>query len=303
MGVVLGVLTAQPTIAEPSYFIPSDLGSSARMIRLGNVESFAGNASSVFENPSAIYGTKSYSVSLFYTKFMNEVGYQNFGFGMKLPNGVLGIGYMGVGVTGIPFTSLSIPGDLLNSEFKVDRYFNYGNSQIKVAYGLSQTKNLHLGVGVTYYSTSIDQFTGSGVNVDVGAMVTTPIVDISAAVRNIVPGLQVRYSNGFNETLPLQTVLGGKLKLADFSLLGQVKLDGASQKTLKSAGLNFKPRIFPILNLSGGYKEFAVIDQVKSNITMGLGLDLYGLQFDYAFEKSDHVEYNNKHYFSVAMSF
>ena len=58
-----------------------------------------------------------------------------------------------------------------------------------------------------------------------------------------------------------------------------------------------------MLHISAGYKEFVVIQQIKTNTTMGLGLEMMGVNFDYAYEQSDHIMFNNKHYFSVGLSF
>ncbi len=300
---LLGLLS-QPAQAGGDFFMVSDVGSSARMIRMGNIEGFSEFANGVFENPASLYRTKRFSASVFTTTFMNEVQYKNLSVSTKLPFGTLGLGYMTAGVGAIPRTYESVattPGE--ESTFDVGGYFDYNNTMAKVSYELSQTENLHFGTSLTYYASTIDTHSGRGFNFDAGIVAVARPLTLSVVAKNVVPSLKVNYSNGQSETLPLQTSYSALYHIGNFDLLGQLRAIGNNQKFMKSFAVNYSPHFVPFFHISGGYKEFPVIRDIKSNYVLGLGLDVFDVSFDYAYERSEHIEYNNKHYFSVAFSY
>ena len=55
-GLILGLLFLPVSAFADTaqYFMISDVGSSARMIRMANIEGFSNQSSSVFDNPSEI---------------------------------------------------------------------------------------------------------------------------------------------------------------------------------------------------------------------------------------------------------
>ena len=65
----------QMTVASATFSMPSELGTSAEMIALGNVEGFSKSSNSVFENPAALYRIKSMGFSFFSSELLNEVNY------------------------------------------------------------------------------------------------------------------------------------------------------------------------------------------------------------------------------------
>ena len=57
-----------------------------------------------------------------------------------------------------------------------------------------------------------------------------------------------------------------------------------------SFGTIYRPYFLPYSSLSMGYKEFFADFKIKRSIVMGLGLHINQLQFNFAFEKSEHIE-------------
>lgn len=306
LGITL-ILLALPIHGEGDFFMVTDIGSSARTIRIGNVEGFGEYANTVFENPASLYYTEGYTASVFTTKIMDEVTYQNLALSGKFFGGTFGLGYMMAGVDGIPKTvELNFGNtnpDFDDTEFDVASYFQYINSITKLSYSISQTPNLHFGIAGSYYQTSIDTISGSGFNVDIGSVIEAYPFTFSISARNIISSLKVNYSNDQTEKLPLQTVYGAAFEWEDFIFYGQVKTVGENKKFLKAAAVSYRPSMFPMVELSAGYKEFPVIRDVKNNFTFGLGLDIMDISVDYAYEQSEHVEFNHKHYFSLAISY
>ncbi len=302
------ILSANLVWGSAAYFIPTEVGTSAGSVRLGNIEGFSDTSSSTLENPAGLYRLNKFSANLFSTTFMEEINYQNFSVAARLPVGVLGFGYMSAGVDGIPNTG-SNGSDASTKSFYVLNTFSYQNRLFKVAYEFSQNENLHLGFSGTYYSTTLGTVSGSGFNADAGIEIESGPLVFSIAAKNIIPSLKVNYSDttsanySQSEELFLETFYGAKYKLDEFTFYGQIDIQNSNKKLLKGLAVDYSPSFVPYLHLSLGYKEFVVLQAVKNNITAGLGLSLSGVNFDYAYERSDHILYNNKHYFSVGFSF
>ena len=60
-----------------SYLMITDLGSSAEMIRRGNIEGFSMGSNAIFENPAALHNINLVSTSVFSTQIIKEVNYRN----------------------------------------------------------------------------------------------------------------------------------------------------------------------------------------------------------------------------------
>jgi hypothetical protein len=304
--VILSILFLSVTAyGKARYFIPSDIGTSAQMIRLGNIEGFSHTASSVFENPAALYRISRLSGSMFTTTMMDEVLYQNLALAVRTDYGVFGFGYMSAGVDDIFSTAMNPE----TEEFYSIGTFKYENMMAKLAYQFSQNEHLHFGLGGTFFKTEMDTIKGTGYNFDAGVVLDFDDLQVSYVVRNISQGMAVDYIdedvatyNG-QEEIPLQTALSIKYRIGDFNIFSQFKQIGNNSSLMKSFGLNYRPSFVPYINISAGIKEFLVLDQVHNNTVLGVGLDLFGINFDYAYESSEHIQFNHKHYFSVAVSF
>ncbi len=287
--------------ADSDYFMGTEIGARARSIRLANVEGFSFQSDSVLENPAGLARVESGSMTLFSSTLMGEVQYYNGTIAAATPVGVFGLGFNSVGVSGLVRTQevfesgLSVPEELGN--------FGVTKTVYKVGYGFSQSPNLKLGVSGALYLSTIDTYTASGFNLDAGVLFEEGRAGLSFLIRNLANGLNVKYSDGSEESLPMESVVGGKLGLGDFDVFGQIKVVGSSKKLAKSAAINYNPGFVPFINLSVGYKEYLVLREVQSNTVMGIGVEAFGTEFDYAYEHSDHPEFSGNHYFSIGVSF
>lgn len=297
------LLLNTPAKATGDFFISTDVGSSAEMIGQANVEGFTDKANNVFDNPAGLYRINQFSTSLFTTTFMNEVNYKNISVAMRLPEGVIGLGYMSTDVSGLISTTANRDENQDITEITSDGHtFGYNNTMIKASYQWSQTEHLHWGTSAAYYTTSIGDVTGQGINLDAGVILDYYPLILSISAKNVLGG-KVKYSNGGEENLPLQTTYGAQYNFNEFQIAGQFKSKGSNHNMLKSASIAYHPSALPFLELSGGYKEYSVLDAVKSNLTFGLGLNLSTISFNYAYESSENIQFNHKHYFSVGLSF
>ena len=284
-----------------SYLMITDLGSSAEMIRRGNVEGFSKGSNAIFENPAGLHHINIISTSVFASQIMQEVNYRNISLAFNSGAGVFAFGYMDAGVDNIPLTQMN--GDIVEAIGS----FSYMNRIFKVAYQNSVTDQLHLGVSAVGYLNEIYTYTGNGYSIDLGAMYEFSDLSVSLFARNIIP-TNVVYTDSADpdysgeEELPLHAIFGISYPFGEMDVLGQFKFDGVN--TLMSVGVDYTPSfLLGMLTLSGGYKEFSVLDSISNTITLGVGLNLFGLSVDYAYEKSDHFEYDANNFASIGFDF
>lgn len=300
-------------------FMITDAGTSARMVRLGRIEGFSTVASGIFENPASLQETNRLSLSAFQTELIKELPYQNVAVAFRVPNFVLGIGYMGVTVTDIDKNGVDTVNDMPKPEGK----FDYKSDVMKLSLTYSFSRRFHMGTALSVYHSSFDTVSGTGYNMDLGFFWDNPKLDASLTFRNVIPSQYVTYSDsttdlsnssdGAREKIPLQTVLSLRYSVKYMNFYGQIKKNGEQSGVSRCLGFEFVPPYVSFLRLSAGYKETIIPVQGKDSVTrtdvlesgpvFGVGLDLWGIQFDYALEKSNHVEYDTTHYFSAAYAF
>jgi len=74
---------------------------------------------------------------------------------------------------------------------------------------------------------------------------------------------------------------------------------------------NLNPSFLRFLHVSAGVKEYPIVRSIEGvyeeaidrAVSVGVGLDLLGVSFDYAYEKTEHYEFKNRHNFSLGISF
>lgn len=319
------IFFSQGIVVGGDFFEPITVGTSAAMVSRGNIEGFSTNSNALFENPASLYHVQKHagSLSLFNTTLMEEVNYQNIAYALPIlkDRAVFGLGFARLAVDDIPSTIEVIqngsedtgdPG-INNSVFERAGSYTHSRYQVNAALGFSQSDTLHWGVSGKYYSFALDDYTGSGVNLDLGLVIDSGPWAFSFALKNFLSSSTVSYTGDdytAEETLAFQNVYGLRLSTESFNFYGQIRVSGSEKIFTKAFGGTFTPSFMPIINFSAGYKEYPAIQNLFGTIgsttiqsfTAGVGLDLFMVDFDYAYESSDHVIYNNKHYFSVAIN-
>ncbi len=274
----------------------TDLGSSARMIALGNVEGFSHSSSAIFENPASLYPISQYSLSAFATQLMQEVSYRNIAFGTSTGLGNVAVGFMSADVSDIYRTTKPADRIIAGDTFRFENYM------VKLAYQKSIWEDLSLGTALNYYSNTLGDVKGTGVNMDVGAFVTPGPFQVSLVARNVLRNLKANYSNGGSETYPLQTILAGGYNWGDLDILAQIKKTSSQPESIKAAGIHYHPGFVPFIHFYGGVKDYLANETIKTTVSLGVGLNVFGLAFDYGYEKSDHVAFDNNSYVSVSLT-
>ena len=289
-----------------NYNIVTDIGTSAKMISIGQIEGFSAGSHEIMNNPASLYRqNKKNSVSLFSTDFIGEVHYTLISYARQTKKGTWGIAMMDAQVFDIPDTDLrdSSDGEVIYRRGN----FNYREAVYKVAYQYSLRQDWHVGVSGAYFGKDIADVRAKGYNMDVGTIIDRDDYELSFSARNIIYNNGVGFKRSTDdtyssfETLPLQLVAGFKYELNEYNLYGQTKWQ--EDNPLLGLGLDFTPDRLPFINVSGGYKEYLVIDKTKGNYVFGIGLQFDGISINYAYEKGEHIDFDNKSYFSVDVQF
>ena len=296
--ILLGV---QP-IQGADFAIISDIGASAQSIGMGNIEGFSKAADTVFENPAGLYRIKNTSVSFFKTTVMEqEVLYHALSIAQKTPMGTIGFGYFETSVYDIAKTKRRITYVPVH---EVDYLFDYKNSIYKLSYQRSLKPGFEIGGSFTSYQHRYYDVNGKGSNIDLGMIWHKRNRELSFLIRNIAPNSKVYYSNPNYDYEPIPThfVLSGKLPYRTLCVYPQLKK--IRSQVLPSLGLSLSPTFIPFINFLTGYKE--TLDYTYNRVhswSFGMGLSLYDLQLNYAYERSDYILQDHKSYFSIAYFF
>lgn len=300
-GVLFSLLLGSVPLMAADALMVTDVGTSAGMLGKGQVEGFDSSAISVLENPAGLYRVKNQSVSMFSTQLMNEVDFRNVAYARKTKHGTFAIGYMGSLIDGIPETATQNIGG--QEKFVVNSYFNAENMVVKAGFQKTLKEELHVGFNMNYYSNSIGSVSGTGVNFDVGMVYQVSSLETSVVLKNVVPSMRANYSNGVEETYPFQTLWGVKYGRDYLDLMAQIKTTTAIDRNLLSLGATYRPVFLPFMHLNLGMKQYMHLEDVNNHYTFGIGLTLFGLNFDYAYEKSEHLQFDNNNYFSLNFDF
>lgn len=277
------------------YFMLTDVGASSRTIGRGGVEGFDSYAVSIFENPAGLNRMNKLSVDAFSTTFIGEITYTSLSSSVRTKYGIFGFGYYSAVVGDVPHTAIG------DEEFIVASYFDYKSTISKFTYARPIKEHILFGASMVNYGSEIYTTTSSASDFDLGAIYFYRKTEFSGFFRNLF-GSKAEYSNGNYENLPFQFLFSVKQPLGAFNVLAQYKRNG-SKGSLKSFAITYRNSRFNYLELSAGYKQFFVLDEVDSNIVLGLNLDIATLSFSYAYESSDHPEFNHKSYFSTSINF
>lgn len=293
---VLLLLLPVLTFAKANYWLLTDLGLSAEQIAYGGVEGFSNSADSVFGNPAGLFRVHDSSFSAFSTRIIGEVDYFNFAWATRTKVGVFGFGYMHAVIDGIPFTA-----EDSFSEFYALYNFDYKNTLLKASYQYSFSDKYHVGISYVDYTNAFQEVTGRGNNIDFGGIAITDKMDFSISVRNFL-GREVEYGDDGSESLYSQITTGIKFKFSD-QVKGLYQIKTSDEKPLASGGFIYSPYSLPNINFMAGVKQFLSLNEVRDTMTLGFTLIFGQVEFHYAYERSDHVEYDNNNYFSISVAY
>ncbi|GBR73847.1 hypothetical protein NO1_1128 [Candidatus Termititenax aidoneus] len=185
---------------------------------------------------------------------------------------------------------------------------NYSDSTIYAAYGFALDK-LNLGLRLKYTTKSLGETANaSGFALDLAALYSLNAYWSLGALLNNVPNTSsLRWSDGRTEIFAASGILGVK-----YSVFGEqnnlnlyTDLNFEKSVIFPSGGVEWRPA--EMLALRGGLAQVYTWQDDRETIQLkpsaGLGLNLFGLFFDYAYSPDTELADSVTHFFTLSYIF
>ena len=156
-----------------------------------------------------------------------------------------------------------------------------------------------MGATYSFFSHNYHNLSGSGVNLDAGMVHRFNRFTLSVFAQNIVPNGYVSYSNRKAEGLPFYISSTIRYKYKDITVYPQLKY--GQSMVLFSGGLEYNPPFMTFLKGLVGYKQQLDYTLKRHHkLTLGVELELAGLQIQYAYERSEYFLLDHNNYISFS---
>jgi len=265
----------------------------------------ANDSNAVFLNPAGIASAKSWGLTSMSTKLMNRVDYKLLGGIYPTQYGVFGLGYIGANTPAGYYTTDK---DSLTGAVPI----SYGSSLFVLSYAkklsIAGSSNAAIGANLKVINNGFSgvNASGTGFDLDLG-IVATPRkgLTVGAVVQNFLPadmGASVNWNSNTKEGIPSLFKVGASYYLKPNLLLaGDVDFSATSSRPVTiHTGVEWKP--LPLLALRAGLDQNPAGKDTVTDFSIGVGLNVKGFQFDYAYKNNSLVEKSNAHYFSLSIA-
>ena len=279
------------------------VGMGARPIALGGAYiGVADDASAIFTNPAGLAAQKDLSFVSMSSQILNTVDYKLIGFSCPTQYGNFGLGY--VGATTPAGSHIYYVGGVTTEGGSM----NYTDQMFIVSYGREISEKVGVGANVKFLSQGLNGSisnapSATGMTLDLGAMYApTNKLTIGATVQNLMGSLD--WSTDEKETLPRLFKVGCSYKAVENVMVAldtDFDLDGG-RDMVAHGGVEWQ--VIPMLSLRAGIDQQAssIADGTTGTSTdylLGLGLQLDGFRFDYAYRQDQAFSELSTHYFSI----
>jgi hypothetical protein len=291
-----------PAFAASSFDLGM-VGVGARAIGMGKAYvAVVDDTNAVFVNPAGLAVQDEWSATSMSTKLMDKVDYKMLGGAYKTDFGTFGVGYISANT---PAGYLTTDKNSLAGATAI----SYGSSQLSLSYARSLSDmvkgsalgNLSVGVNLKLLRNDFNGYDASsnGQGIDLGFLLKPKSnLTFGACFKNITGS--VKWKNGTDENIEGNTKLGGAVNLLDNKLLLTLDTEFSSGPVLLHSGAEYKINRF--LALRAGLDQSAVdANNTATNLTAGIGLNMNGIYFDYAFRQDNQLADNSTHYFSISL--
>ncbi|MFA4844927.1 MAG: S-layer homology domain-containing protein [Candidatus Margulisiibacteriota bacterium] len=283
---------------------PVKIGVGGRPMGMGKAfVAVADDGSGILMNPAGVSNIKSWIAFSMYSNLFNEVQYLTLTY--STPFSFQGKKY-GCGVAVVRSGISNIPSP---TQYGLV-YFDYHNDVYLLA--LSGNINEALSVGLNYkifdqgFSGGVASL-GTGHDLDLGVKYTlSDRLTLGLNLQNILPfamGGRINWDYGYAEGIPAVAKIGGSLTDFEGRLLMALDYDLWLTRQAPSAyhaGLEWQ--LNPLLTVRGGLDQSFSSTPTSNGVnpTLGLGLNLAGFQFDYAYHPYYAESSNVTHFFSLS---
>jgi len=333
---LLQFFTASATFAIEDSAIadPSEIGVGARPLGMGKAfVALADDGSAIYMNPAGLANFKTWKLNSMSGNILQDVNYVVIGAASPFQFGTLGVGYINVGVPGIPITTLTGGG---TPEFTGD-YANYNAGLFFLSYGskldrfvpYDLAKQISVGLsgkiflqGFSGGGPSLESISGTGLNMDLGFLYKpTKWGTVGLNFVNVLPeGLGGKFvwpktdtrDEPLEEKIPTVVKLGACVKFwgedsltpstpQDLYVDLDVDMDTYQRPSVWHLGAEFWP--VPMLALRAGVDQKPAASNmgvvIENDYTAGVGIKFSGFTFDYAYHQYGELSENTTHYFSL----
>ena len=323
---------AAAAIQEGATVDPADVGIGARPLGMGKAfVALSDDGSGVFTNPAGLAKAKSWKFMSMNAQLLQTVNYLTIGVAYPFEFGVLGLGYLNAGVSGIPLTSLT--GNTVEAYGATD--YNASLFVLSYAGELSKfpffefAKDIDVGANAKIFlqgfsGSSPSLESGTGFDIDLG-MQYRPVdyATFAVCLHNCLPmsaGGKFSWppvgdrTEVLEESIPIVIRVGGALKLWGYDGMQQageqelylaLDLDMYHPEARKPGVWHFGAEWWPVevLAIRAGVDQSHAATTtglgVENNLTGGVGLKYRGYTFDYAYHQQGELPENVTHYFSI----
>ena len=318
--VIISLLLGGTALAESEYAAttdPSHAVFGARPLGMGGA--FVGvsdDTNAIFLNPAGLAQLDKWEITSLSTQILEKVNYMLLGGAMKMGPGTLGVGYIGV----------TAPAGITRNEYGTPEgtSISHDSHLAVLSYGVNMTELMEdssddmgtilVGANLKYLMKSfngIDGATGGGVNLDLGLIFkpSNGYFTFGAAMQNVLQDGAFSWASGTKENPESKTKIGGSIKLfGKDSMYQDIKSDVTlnldveiAQATLFHIGAEWKP--IEMVTLRAGIDQASLTaNEASNNLTAGVGFNLGGFRFDYAYHTDENIETNTTHYISMSYS-
>jgi hypothetical protein len=147
----------------------------------------------------------------------------------------------------------------------------------------------------------VEDASGGGMEADLGLLVRpNKQLSLGVSLQNVWMGDSIKWNSGTKEDVPATVRLGGSF-LAQKNLLVSVDTETPTTNTpiLLHGGVEWTP--IPMLSLRvGADQDPTGPSSSVTNLTAGLGINVKGIRFDYAYRSDALQTDNSNHYFSIS---
>lgn len=273
------------------------VGIGARSLALGRSQVVAEDLSSVFVNPANAAALERFYLISMYSNLSEDVALTLAGVAFPIRDGVVGIMYLGAGMSGIQTTARS--GGVLVPVSQLE----YWDRVLMASYGWKLSANFMSGLSLKFFSKNISGAAGgtaSGLDLDWGMVFEpTNALRIGFSAQNILTldMANLNWGTGAKEEIPANYKMGFSLNVRPEVM---VLADADSTGGLHG-GVEWK--IGKVLSLRGGIESVPLSKNVSQlNYSGGVGLASRGFSFDYAYYYDTILSQNSAHFFSLGFS-
>lgn len=284
------------------------VGGSARQLGLGRAFfALADDPAAVFTNPAGLGQIKNFELNTLTAKHLDSYDVLALDLALPLANGGVGFGLAANSLTYAPTTGAT------SGVSRLAMLVSYGTGDNFLI------KDLSAGVNVKLFNSSLTRpglgdLTATGLESDLGVIYRyLPQLKLGFTQQNFLPasaGGRLKWSDGVEEGFPTVSRIGLAYKLLGreaqvespqellFALDYEKALTAASPSGLVHAGVEWTP--VALLTLRGGLDQGEGVNETINNLAFGLGLNLSGFRFDYAYHTYANDPSLTSHYFSIA---